>query len=632
MRIKTKFILVLTPLLAAVCILIFLTAPADYERNAIKAVTVRSQSIAEMTAYSLSPALFFNDQEEAINEVLLSAQQNEDLAYIIVFDSSGKEVAAYKNNGEILENVYRMRDLGVSTSGRFFRARAPISYKDNQLGELFLGLSLKELRKDMDSIRKKILFFSFFTFILGTTVIFSLSTLITRPLHRMTKTTRQIADGDLTQRADISSQDEVGHLAKSFNAMVAHLQNSHDQLENAKLYLEKRVEERTTELQAEISDRKKAEKALQEANRMLSQSVLRLEQHNIEMSLLSELGDSIQACNTEEEIFSISTQIAKKLFSKIAGALYLSKSMKDLFELVLSWGDFNPIKNFLEPDECWALRRGKSYIVKHQDASLICPHLKNSSQPHIPYLCVPMVAQGETIGLLHLQCPQEMTAENQDLPSTKATQTCEIVLHLALNFNERIAMALSNLRLRNTLRQQSIRDPLTGLFNRRYMEETLDREIYRSQRLQSPLGIIMLDIDFFKHFNDDYGHEAGDLMLREIGQFLLSHIRKGDVACRYGGEEFTLILPSASLDIAKKRAELLLKEVKKLRVEYGGEALGPITLSLGISIFPNHGETSTAVLKAADKALLQAKKEGRSRIVISTQTIENKERKNRLDK
>jgi diguanylate cyclase (GGDEF)-like protein len=249
--------------------------------------------------------------------------------------------------------------------------------------------------------------------------------------------------------------------------------------------------------------------------------------------------------------------------------------------------------------------------------------LKGNSHIHIPYLCVPLIAQGETIGLLHLQCRREIPPEHQDPSTPDIDQTCEIVKQLALNFNERIAMALSNLRLRDTLRQQSIRDPLTDLYNRRYMEATLERELYRSQRFQSPLGIIMLDIDFFKRFNEEFGHEAGDLMLQELGQFLQNHIRKDDVACRYGGEEFTLILPGASRDIANKRAEILLKEVKNLRVKYAGEILGPIALSLGVSIFPDHGETAAALLKAADRALLQAKKEGRDRIVISDQSKAN---------
>jgi diguanylate cyclase (GGDEF)-like protein len=171
-----------------------------------------------------------------------------------------------------------------------------------------------------------------------------------------------------------------------------------------------------------------------------------------------------------------------------------------------------------------------------------------------------------------------------------------------------------------SLRELSVRDQLTGLFNRRYLDETLEREVHRAARKQLPLGVIMLDIDHFKHVNDTVGHAAGDELLQVLGKLLYKQVRRADIACRYGGEEFVLIMPEASLDVTKERAEQLLEQVKHLRVEHKNHSLGIITISLGVAAFPNHGSTGEAVLKSADVALYRAKREGRDRVVVADQS------------
>ena len=167
------------------------------------------------------------------------------------------------------------------------------------------------------------------------------------------------------------------------------------------------------------------------------------------------------------------------------------------------------------------------------------------------------------------------------------------------------------------LREQSVRDHLTGLFNRRYMEETLERELLRAARKQLSLGIIMLDVDEFKHFNDTYGHAAGDLILRELGSLLLRQVRGEDVACRYGGDEFMLILPDASREVTRERAERICAYARQLRLQFEGQSLAAVGLSLGVAVFPEHGAASTGVLRAADAALYRAKHEGRGRVVVA---------------
>jgi diguanylate cyclase (GGDEF)-like protein len=180
-----------------------------------------------------------------------------------------------------------------------------------------------------------------------------------------------------------------------------------------------------------------------------------------------------------------------------------------------------------------------------------------------------------------------------------------------------LRLASNSLGAALVMAQQSIRDPVTGLFNRRYMEETLERELARAARAKGPVSIIMLDIDHFKHFNDTFGHEAGDLVLREIGACLRAQIRAEDIACRYGGEEFTLIMPAASVDIARQRAEHMREQVKGLTVQHHGQALGQITASLGVAVYPEDGETGETVLAAADAALYRAKRAGRNRVMVT---------------
>ena len=216
-----------------------------------------------------------------------------------------------------------------------------------------------------------------------------------------------------------------------------------------------------------------------------------------------------------------------------------------------------------------------------------------------------MMAQGETLGLFYLS-----TSEPDQL--TEAKQ------QLAVAVAENIALALANLQLRETLRQQSIRDPLTGLFNRRYLEESLDRDLHRAQRQQQSLGIIMLDIDYFKHFNDTFGHKAGDVVLRTLGQFLKENIRGSDIVCRYGGEEFLLILPEACIADAKQRAEQLRQGIRQLDIQYQDSSLGPVTISLGVACFPEHGSTGEALIRAADAALYCAKRRGRDRTIAQS--------------
>ncbi|MEK7441002.1 MAG: sensor domain-containing diguanylate cyclase, partial [Chloroflexota bacterium] len=196
----------------------------------------------------------------------------------------------------------------------------------------------------------------------------------------------------------------------------------------------------------------------------------------------------------------------------------------------------------------------------------------------------------------------------------EATQQREAEVRQA---NEQLRLQLAEIEaLQAQLREQAIRDPLTGLFNRRYLVETLDREVAQASRASTPLSIIMIDLDHFKSINDTYGHKAGDMMLQTLGTLLAAKTRDGDIACRYGGEEFVIVLPGASLNIAQRRAEQVRSTFQELRLTYGGHILSA-TLSAGVAEFPLNGVDGETVLQDADKALYVAKSLGRNRVVIS---------------
>jgi diguanylate cyclase (GGDEF)-like protein len=253
------------------------------------------------------------------------------------------------------------------------------------------------------------------------------------------------------------------------------------------------------------------------------------------------------------------------------------------------------------PDDCWGLRRGRSYRLSEDAVGVPCRHASRAERGGS--LCVPMMARGEAVGLLHVSIPEH-------------TDAADSIGRLADIVAESIALAVANLRLHESLQRQSIRDPLTGLFNRRYMEESFEREIRRASRAEQPITVMMLDLDHFKLFNDTYGHGAGDRMLQELGHVLLSSSRGEDIACRYGGEEFTLILPGLSLSQAKTYANSVRERVNHLRIEYRREWLGPVTISAGVAAYPVHGGKGDSLLAAADAALYRAKSGGRNRIWV----------------
>lgn len=327
------------------------------------------------------------------------------------------------------------------------------------------------------------------------------------------------------------------------------------------------------------------------------------QRRNQEIALLNEMGRLLQACQSSEEAYTVIGDLAIQLFPHTAGALYLLNPSRTLTTAVVTWGESSPSERMFTPNDCWALRSGRTLPLSRNEneEEPYCVHL---GQPlPVASCCLPIRVQSTTIGVFKIQ------AQNEEHLNEAKRQ-------LAYNVVEQAGMALSNLKLRDALREQSIRDPLTGLYNRRYMEEALKQQISRVTRQLQPLGIIMIDIDHFKSFNDTYGHVAGDALLRSLGHFLQCHVRGEDIACRYGGEEFLLIMPDAELDAVRQRAEDMAQAVRQLRIRDVGQSRGGVTLSMGVAIYPQHGRSIESVLRAADAALYRAKQQGRDQVVV----------------
>jgi diguanylate cyclase (GGDEF)-like protein len=323
---------------------------------------------------------------------------------------------------------------------------------------------------------------------------------------------------------------------------------------------------------------------------------------------LRKLSSYLKASLTPAEAYAAIECIGPQLFQSATGKLYLVHPPGDYLEHVATWGDAPPSEATFTLRDCWALRRAQPHWVRDAHAEPLCGHVMPVSKAVLPYLCVPLIAQGKMLGLLHLQ-----HLEMELRPSIHAG-SIDSGLYLAITVAEEVGLALANLNLRETLHEQSIRDPLTGLYNRRFLEDSLIRELARAKRKTHPLSIILLDIDHFKRINDTFGHGAGDVVLRRLGLLLQAYVRESDIACRVGGEEFSLLLPEGSLQIATQRAEDIRKAINDLTLKYEDQDLGPVTVSMGVATYPEHGMTADPLIRAADQVLYDAKHKGRNRV------------------
>ena len=398
------------------------------------------------------------------------------------------------------------------------------------------------------------------------------------------------------------SANDEGEISKWFGTCTDIEDQKHTQQ-----VLEEQILERTaqladvnTRLQEEMLERDFARNELDQQNeRMMGE----LKKRSERATMLAKMGELLQSCIDRDEVFAAALGFAPKIFPAARGAVALLNDSRSLTEVIGSWADCQLPMTEFEPMACWALRTGHPHLVVAGDTTAPCAHaagVKNT------YLCIPILAQGETLGILHLQSTDES-------PQLEASE-----LSFKTTFAGQVGLSIANIRLREALRTQSVRDALTGLYNRRYLEEVLDREIRRAGRAAQPLGILMIDLDHFKRFNDTYGHDAGDAVLRQTAAFLLKNVRAEDFVCRFGGEEFFVILPTADLDGSRARGERLRSKMRELTIMHQGNSLGMITLSVGVATFPAHGMSPKELMAAADGALYEAKRGGRDQVAVAS--------------
>lgn len=346
-------------------------------------------------------------------------------------------------------------------------------------------------------------------------------------------------------------------------------------------------------------------KSAAEAAEVRAREVLEQERaRQSEARLLSQLDEWLQSCKSLDELYQIVTSFMAKLLPGSKGELYIYSNSRDVLDGTCKWGT-KDLHETISADSCWALRRGRSYEYEVDGLCFLCDHVAghNHQVAVSEYVCVPIVAHGDTVGMLHIRFES-----GADATFASGREACQF----AMRCGEHISMAIANVKLRDELRDQSIRDPLTGLYNRRYLLEALRREVAISDRRNGRFGVISFDADRFKTFNDNHGHDAGDLVLRGIAAKMEEVMFAGEVCCRFGGEEFVVLVPAADLDETAALAERLRAAVAALQLRFLDRTLPAVTISVGCAAYPAAGATSEDLLRVADKALYAAKQAGRN--------------------
>jgi diguanylate cyclase (GGDEF)-like protein len=324
-----------------------------------------------------------------------------------------------------------------------------------------------------------------------------------------------------------------------------------------------------------------------------------------DLSRLGEFSEQLQSCRGTDEVGEVLTLAMRGLLPQYDGALYLQTPGRNVLTRTASWGKpAVPMEDMFSPDDCWGLRRAALYPGEGKAPP--CRHLAEGIEH---YLCAPLRSRDSVFGLLHLTTGAAPTLVERRLAQTIADQ---------------LALTLVNERLRETLRVQQVRDPLTGLFNRRYLDESLLREGLRARRRNQSLGLLMIDLDHLKRFADRHGHDVGDVALAQVASQVAQSVRQDDIACRYGGEEFVVIMPDTDLVTAREQAEAIRRAVKASHIDFHGRRLDVITVSIGVAVYPLHGAEPALCLRAADKALNAAKEGGRDRVEVAEPAVEAK--------
>jgi diguanylate cyclase (GGDEF)-like protein/PAS domain S-box-containing protein len=367
----------------------------------------------------------------------------------------------------------------------------------------------------------------------------------------------------------------------------------------------KSIRDANRNLARQNAARRKAETALRRNNQALKATIRQLESFHRDGETLSHMAELLQSCTQRGEAYEIVRETGALLFPEAPGSLFIFRQSRDVLEHVASWGSGLAADTTLTPDECWALRLGGPHFAP-RGGTIRCRHAHAEEES---YVCMPVHGQGQILGLIHIAV--EVNARSRR-PARDTDQRLRAM-------TDRVGPALANLNLRDSLRELALRDGLTGLYNRRYMEDALDREIHRAERSGKPVAVLMIDIDHFKYFNDKFGHDAGDFVLSALARAIIKNIRPSDMACRYGGEELAVVLPEAAMKCAFERAEKIRLAIRDTNLTHLGQTLPAPTASFGVAVYPAHGTKPADLLKAADEALYRAKNEGRDRVCMAAE-------------
>ncbi|MBE9000166.1 diguanylate cyclase [Nostoc sp. LEGE 12447] len=349
----------------------------------------------------------------------------------------------------------------------------------------------------------------------------------------------------------------------------------------------------------DITESIEAQRSLTDLNRQLEEKTLRLEAKKREIIYLSDMADMLYCCESKDEMYQAVALTCSKLFPDMSGCICIISNSKNYVQMTSIWGDerIRTSKEIFSQSDCWALRRGKVNLLSSGKSGLVCNHLiQPVSGTH---LCVPLFGQGEVVGILHIYALEEISPEEQ--------QISEIIART-------LGFALNNLSIKQRLTHDNLRDGMTQLFNQSYMETILEQRLAEAERSGQPLSVIFLDIDNFKSYNSRYGHVTANIVIQELAKLLLKSIRSFDIPCRWGGEEFVIVMPNMTLENLRKRVEQLRLDVEQMQLKDGDQILQGITASFGIAV-SEAGITVKDFLNRANQAMLEAKRTGKNRVM-----------------
>ncbi|CUT12243.1 diguanylate cyclase putative [Bradyrhizobium sp.] len=339
---------------------------------------------------------------------------------------------------------------------------------------------------------------------------------------------------------------------------------------------------------------------------VFKKSLVENDRLNAATRTLSELSEWLQSAKSETELYDMISSVLGRLMPECKGSLFIYANSRDVLEVATEWNGKSHTAS-IHPEDCWSLRRGHAYVHGTSEIEFHCDHVHDGVNDN--YCCIPIVAHGDTVGLLHLEYTFDRSETAEEAKARFADRA-----RLGHACAEHLSIAIANMKLREGLRDQSVRDVLTGLNNRRYLLEMARRELLRAERHKTPLSVLTIDVDHFKSFNDNHGHDAGDAVLRHVGEILRTLFADDAVPCRFGGEEFVVLLPNTDMDEAVARAEALRGKIEALTIRYAEGHLPRVTISAGVASFPEAGGNFTELLRVADDALYRAKQNGRNRV------------------